>query len=89
MVRFWGSDESPFLGLQMATFLICPHMSFPGLCIRKKRERKEEVERENCAPPLLRKLLIPSEGPHPHDLINPTTSQRSHLQMPLHCRFGL
>lgn len=64
MVSFWGWWRA-LPGQQMATFLTHPHMAFPGLCMKKERqrEREEEVremvwcegekERENYILPLL------------------------------------
>ena len=40
MVGFWGFGEGALPGQQTATFLIRPHMAFPGLCMRKERQRE-------------------------------------------------
>ena len=74
MVSFWGFGEGPLPGQQMATFLTHPHMAFPGLCMKKERQRERErgrrvremvvrgeKERENYSLPLLIKLLTPSD----------------------------
>ena len=68
MIKVWadsvlGEDLSP--GLQTTTFLLYPHM------VWRERETEMERERQNAlvSLPLLMRALIPSWGPHPHDLI--------------------
>lgn len=70
MIKVWadsvlGEDLSP--GLQTTTFLLYPHMVWR----MRKRETEMKGERENAlvSLPLLMKALIPSRGPHPHELI--------------------
>lgn len=78
MIKVWadsvlGEDLSP--GLQTTTFLLYPHMVWRERERDRDGERERETEmgkeRQNAlvSLPLLMRALIPSWGPHPHDLI--------------------
>ena len=65
------SGESPFLGLQTAAFLLCPHI---GERYRERGEGTEtetetERQRERCLLSHLIRTVILSWGLHPYYLI--------------------
>ena len=65
MIKVWADSvlgEDLSLGLQTTTFLLYPHMV-------GERERRRERKNALVSLPILMKALIPSWGPHPHDLI--------------------
>ena len=73
------SSEDPLPGLQMAGFLLCPHMARGGGGRGRERERERERERGRESACKLTNVLalwfllirasIPPWGLHSHDLI--------------------